>query len=69
MGNSVDPGQTAPAGAVCYRYTLFAKIWLYETSQHNSFMHQHVETVLYTAFVLNCAKKQTWTKLQIGSVM
>ena len=59
MGNSVDPGQTAPAGAVCYRYryTLFAKIWLYETSQHNSFMHQHVETAHYTALVLNYAKK------------
>ena len=26
MANSVDPGQTAPLGAVCYGSTLFAPI-------------------------------------------
>ena len=26
MANSVDPGQTAPIGAICSRFTLFASI-------------------------------------------
>ena len=39
MANSVDPDQTAPIGAVCSRYTLFASI-LNSSVILNNYLHQ-----------------------------
>ena len=50
MVNSVDPDQTAPIGAVCSGFTLFASILNSSVMLGNFFSRQHFQITFSDAF-------------------